>query len=218
MNESFKKWVNTSGRASRFEFIILTIISLVALILITSLFIELFQAFSKEQAQQLYSRNYVEHSIYTAIIELSATGRLDVTANSLYQDIESVTLPNLIKAALTYLLFLPFAIVWIAGAVRRLHDIGIFGWWILLILTPIWLFFDNWVVIFPLLFLFFKKGQDFHNKYGAPPNNPNAPIPLEMPKESEKLAKFESDVLKVVDNIKLILKPYWDLLLSKIKK
>lgn len=51
MNESFKKWVNTSGRASRFEFIILTIISLVALILITSLFIELFQAFSKEQAQ-----------------------------------------------------------------------------------------------------------------------------------------------------------------------
>lgn len=73
MNESFKKWVNTSGRASRFEFIILTIISLVALILITSLFIELFQAFSKEQAQQLYSRNYVEHSIYTAIIELSAT-------------------------------------------------------------------------------------------------------------------------------------------------
>ena len=39
MNGSFKKWVNTSGRASRFEFIILTIISLVALILITSLFI-----------------------------------------------------------------------------------------------------------------------------------------------------------------------------------
>ena len=91
-----------------------------------------------------------------------------------------------------------------------MHDIGIFGWWILLILTPIWLFFDNWVVIFPLLLLFFKKGQDFHNKYGAPPNNPNAPIPLEMQKESEKLAKFESDVLKVANNIKLILKPYWD--------
>ncbi|AWW34583.1 hypothetical protein CT138_06840 [Mannheimia varigena] len=218
MKKSFKKWISTSGRANRSEFIIISVISLIAFVLITALFMRIFQGFHDEHIQNFYTRDYVEKSIYSAIIELSATGTLDKTANTLYQDFEGSTVQNMIRASFTYLLFLPFVICSIAGAVRRLHDIGIFGWWILLILTPIWLFFDNWVVIFPLLFLFFKKGQDFHNKYGAPPNNPNAPIPLEMPKESEKLAKFESDVLKVVDNIKLILKPYWDLLLSKIKK
>ncbi|QIM66023.1 hypothetical protein A4G16_00855 [Mannheimia granulomatis] len=218
MKKSFKKWISTSGRANRSEFIIISVISLIAFVLITALFMRIFQSFHDEHIQNFYTRDYVEKSIYFAIIELSATGTLDKTANTLYQDLEGSTFQNMIRASFTYLLFLPFVICWIAGAVRRLHDIGTFGWWVLFILAPIWLFFDNWVIMIPLLFLFFKKGQDFHNKYGPPPHNPNTPITLEMPKESEKLAKFESNVLKVVDNIKLILKPYWDLLLSKIKK
>ena len=68
------------------------------------------------------------------------------------------------------------------------------------------------------LFLFFKDGQRFYNKYGTDPKNPDAPIPLEMPKQSENLTNFENKVLELVEKVKIFLQPYWLKILAKIKK
>ncbi|MDO4431115.1 MAG: hypothetical protein Q4B95_07485 [Lonepinella koalarum] len=83
---------------------------------------------------------------------------------------------------------------------------------------PVYLFFDNWILIAPLLFLFFKNGQPFYNKYGSDPKNPNAPIPLEMPKESARLMKFEAQVLDIVEKVKTFLQPYVQQIMNKLKK
>lgn len=45
--------------------------------------------------------------------------------------------------------------------IRRLHDINVSGWWILLILVPL-------ANIIGPLFLFFKKGTEGSNRYGTP--------------------------------------------------
>lgn len=57
--------------------------------------------------------------------------------------------------------FIPF----LAVSVRRLHDIGKSGWWILLSFIPI-------ANIIYIIFLA-TKGNPFHNKYGPPPDEIN---------------------------------------------
>ena len=218
MNKSFKKWINSSGRASRLEFFIITVISITALFLITLLCAMIFKSLWGNHVNSTYTREYAESAISSAIFEYLRTGSAYGTANALAQDYQTGLLENGIIAAFSYLLFLPFAIVWITGAIRRLHDIGTFGWWIVIVLAPIWLFFDNWILIAPLLFLFFKDGQRFYNKYVPDPKNPNAPVPLEMPKESEKLVQFEIRVLEIVEKIKAFLHPYIQLIMNKFKK
>lgn len=218
MNKSFKRWVSISGRASRLEFFIITVISITALFLITLLCLMIFDALWGDHVNNTYTREYAEYAIGSAIAEYLTTGSAYGTVNVLAQDYQTSLLENGIIAAFSYILFLPFAIVWITGAVRRLHDIGTFGWWIVIVLIPIWLFFDNWILIAPLLFLFFKDGQRFYNKYGSDPKNPNAPIPLEMPKESEKLVQFETRVLEIVEKVKVFLHPYIQQIMSKFKK
>lgn len=64
---------------------------------------------------------------------------------------------------LSYIAF--FALPTIGIQVRRLHDIGKSGWWILLLAIPIIGFF--------LYYLYAKKGDPFINKYGAPNNHIN---------------------------------------------
>ena len=54
--------------------------------------------------------------------------------------------------------FLP----WLAVAVRRLHDIGFRGWWVLLPLTVI-----GWI---PLLVMLCWRGSQGENRFGPPPS------------------------------------------------
>ena len=57
-------------------------------------------------------------------------------------------------------LFLPS----LAVAIRRLHDIGRTGWWMLLVFIPIL----GWIV---LLFFYCTKSQETHNKWGPEPQH-----------------------------------------------
>ena len=50
----------------------------------------------------------------------------------------------------------------IAVGVRRLHDLGRSGWWLLIILIPL-------IGILILLFFFVQKGTDGPNEHGADP-------------------------------------------------
>lgn len=61
----------------------------------------------------------------------------------------------------TLLYFIGTFIPFLAVSVRRLHDIGKSGWWILLSFVPI----GNIIYIILLA----TKGSSFHNKYGPPP-------------------------------------------------
>ena len=159
--------------------------------------------------------------LQAGLSEWLQTGSVNGTmagVNQYAKNYENESIKHMMLSSLSFILFLPFAVMWIAGAVRRLHDIGTFGWWVFIVLVPIYLFLPNWLIIAPLLFLFFKDGQRFYNKYGTDPKNPDAPIPLEMPKQSENLANFENKVLELVEKAKIFLQPYWLKILAKIKK
>jgi uncharacterized membrane protein YhaH (DUF805 family) len=52
-----------------------------------------------------------------------------------------------------------------ALALRRLHDIGKKGWWILLALIPV----VNFIGMFVLLYFFVKDSQPGSNEYGPNP-------------------------------------------------
>lgn len=219
MNKLLKKWFwNVSGRASRLEFFIIMLIAMTALFLVVTLSIKIFEFLWSEHANNFYTKQYVESATASLMYEYFITGNVDNTSNTLAQDYQSGISENMFLPTLCYLLFILFAVLLITGAVRRLHDIGTFGWWVLIVVAPIWLFFDKWIIIAPLLFLFFKDGQRFYNKYGPDPKNPNMPIPLELPKTSERLSKFESDFLKIVENVRILLKPYLDSIVKKFKK
>lgn len=68
---------------------------------------------------------------------------------------------------------IPFASV----CVRRWHDIGLSGWWLLLLVITMfgWMFYVNldpllkFLPFFLLYFSFFIKGEKFKNKYGDMP-------------------------------------------------
>ncbi len=62
---------------------------------------------------------------------------------------------------LTLLVSLALFLPGLAVTVRRLHDTGHSGWWILIILIPL----IGWVV---LIYWMIKKGEEGTNKYGGP--------------------------------------------------
>lgn len=225
ISDLIKNWYKFSGRSSRLEFFIISLMGVFALILTFFLAVKVFELFfgdyQKAFHQQVSSAEYVNAVLNSAFREWLDAGSIDQTNNavkSYYQDYENNTIQQLFLSSLSFIFFLPFAIAWIAGAVRRLHDIGTFGWWVFIVLIPIYLFLDNWLIIAPLLFLFFKEGQPFYNKYGPDPKNPTAPIPLEIPKGSKKLEKFEAETLKIVENVKIFLQPYFQQIMNKFKK
>ena len=225
ISELIKNWRSVSGRASRLEFVVITIISILALIATFFLAVKVFEVFfgdfHRAFHHQISSGEYTDTVLQAGLNEWLQTGSITRTAdgvNRYNQYYENETLKHLLLSSLSFILFLPFAVMWIAGSVRRLHDIGAFGWWVFIVLVPIYLFLPNWLIIVPLLFLFFKDGQKFYNKYGADPKNPDAPMPLEMPKQSEELVNFENKVLEVVEKVKLFIQPYLLKILAKIKK
>ena len=55
----------------------------------------------------------------------------------------------------------------LALAIRRLHDIGKSGWWILMGIIPI----VNFIGVFVLLYFFIKDSQPGENQYGSNINN-----------------------------------------------
>ena len=63
---------------------------------------------------------------------------------------------QIINGIVTIGLFIPS----LSLAVRRLHDTGKTGWWLLLYFTILG--------IFVLLYWYYKKGSDQHNEYGDP--------------------------------------------------
>lgn len=225
ISDLIKNWSKFSGRASRLEFFIISLIGIFALILTFFLAVKVFELFfgdyQKAFHQQVSSAEYANTVLNSAFREWLYTGSIDQTSSAVeshYQDYTNNTIQQIFLSSLSFIFFLPFAIAWIAGAVRRLHDIGTFGWWVFIVLVPVYLFFDNWILIAPLLFLFFKDGQCFYNKYGPDPKNPNAPIPLEMPKESARLMKFEAQVLDIVEKVKTFLQPYVQQIKNKFRK
>lgn len=225
ISELIKNWRSVSGRASRIEFVVITVISLLALIATFFLAVKVFEIFfgdfHRAFHQQLSSGEYANTVFQAGLNEWLQTGSINRTAEGMNQYAkyyEDESLKHVLLSSLSFILFLPFLVMWIAGAVRRLHDIGTFGWWVFIVLVPIYLFLPNWLIIAPLLFLFFKDGQRFYNKYGADPKNPDAPIPLEMPKQSENLIHFESKVLNIVEKVKTFLQPHLQKILTKIKK
>ncbi len=94
-------------------------------------------------------------------------------------DLKSFILPLFARVSvvcsslLALVVLIPFASV----CVRRWHDIGLSGWWLLLLVITMfgWMFYVN---LYPLLKLslfilfldsFFIKGEKFKNKYGDMP-------------------------------------------------
>ena len=65
---------------------------------------------------------------------------------------------------LPFVSFLPIVLLMPAAIVRRLHDSGRTGWWILTSLVPF-----GFLVLFALLLI---PGQSGENQYGAPERNP----------------------------------------------
>ena len=225
ISELIKNWRSVSGRASRIEFVVITTISILALIATFFLAVKVFEIFfgdfHRAFHHQISSGEYMDAVLQAGLSEWLQTGSVNGTmagVNQYAKNYENESIKHMMLSSLSFILFLPFAVMWIAGAVRRLHDIGTFGWWVFIVLVPIYLFLPNWLIIAPLLFLFFKDGQRFYNKYGTDPKNPDAPIPLEMPKRSENLADFENKVLGLVEKVKIFLQLYWLKILAKIKK
>lgn len=162
ISELFKNWRNFSGRASRLEFFVISLLGVLAFICTFFLAVKVFEIFfgdyQKAFHYQISSDEYARSVLGSALSELLTTGDVKQTTyaiKSQYQEYENNTLQQMFLSSLSFIFFLPFAIAWIAGAVRRLHDIGTFGWWVFIVLVPVYLFLDNWILIAPLLFLFF---------------------------------------------------------------
>lgn len=224
ITDLFKNWKNFSGRAGRLEFLLINLICVVVLFLTTLLSIKVFEIFFGDYHQNFHyyinSNEYKETVLQSALIEMFQTGSINQTTNAIsqiYHNYENETLKHFILSSLSFILFLPFLVMLVTGSIRRLHDIGTFGWWVLIVACPIYLFLDSWILIAPLLFLFFKDGQSFYNKYGPDPKNPNAPIPLELPQGSDNLMKFETKVLNMIESIKVLLKSYITKIMNKLK-
>lgn len=71
-------------------------------------------------------------------------------------------LSSLLSTPVTLLLWLVYIIQMVQLHVKRLHDIGMQGWWLLLILIPL-------VNILFVLYLALKAGDNGKNKFGANP-------------------------------------------------
>ena len=63
--------------------------------------------------------------------------------------------------------FLALLLPTVSVSVRRLHDIGKSGWWILLAIIPI----VNFIGIFVILVLTLMEGEEHPNQYGNVPTN-----------------------------------------------
>ncbi|MDO4431114.1 MAG: DUF805 domain-containing protein [Lonepinella koalarum] len=134
ISDLIKNWSKFSGRASRLEFFIISLMGILALILTFFLAVKVFELFFGDYQnafhQQVSSAEYANAVLNSAFREWLDTGSIDQTNNavkSYYQDYENNTIQQIFLSSLSFIFFLPFAIAWIAGAVRRLHDIGTFG-------------------------------------------------------------------------------------------
>ena len=63
--------------------------------------------------------------------------------------------------------FLALLLPTVSVSVRRLHDIGKSGWWILLAIIPI----VNFIGIFVIIVFTIMEGEEQHNQYGNVPTN-----------------------------------------------
>lgn len=73
-------------------------------------------------------------------------------------DLESMTGPQM---TVTCLLLVAFVWISLAAAIRRCHDLGWSGWWVLLAMVPLASFIQG-------LWLLCAPGDEGENEYGAP--------------------------------------------------
>jgi len=126
------------------------------------------------------SRN--EYWYYTIFYNLSLTlSQLLLFTLGRHLPIVELLYANL---GLTVFFFLGFLLPNLSVFVRRLHDVGRSGWWLLLAITIIG--------AIPLLYWIFQKGSDAENQFGPPPSSycalsifPGAPVQF---REAVKLA------------------------------
>lgn len=64
----------------------------------------------------------------------------------------------LLSEAIGWILFIP----WVSVSVRRLHDIGKSGWWLLIIFVPL-------LGVLTLIYWFIKRSQPGENRFGPQP-------------------------------------------------
>ena len=121
--ETFLRWKDYSGRATRSEFWMYVLWSYIAVI-----------------------GGFIA---FTAIVSLTGS-----PPNGLV---------HIVSATLFVLLLLAATLAHLAVAVRRLHDIGMSGWWLLLSLVPI--------VSLGILICFFIDSQIGTNRFGPNPKS-----------------------------------------------
>ena len=87
-----------------------------------------------------------------------------ITLNFVVKFIGGMIPGQMIGAILSLVVMLALLLPTIAVSIRRLHDIGKSGWWILVSLIPI-------IGVFYLLFLMTKAGQPEANQWGPNPKS-----------------------------------------------
>ena len=80
-------------------------------------------------------------------------------------------LPMMGAFSATYILYLPFIILGYLLAIRRLHDLDLSAFFILLSFVPV-------VSFFFALYIIFKKGTEGPNSYGPDPLSTEGEIPV----------------------------------------
>lgn len=100
---------------------------------------------------------YFLHTILDVVFILGI-----IFAAALLSEALGIDLNENAMAAVLFFIVIFGGIVEFCATVRRLHDINMSGWYLLLSMIPI-------VNIFLGLMLLFKQGDDSTNNYGPPP-------------------------------------------------
>jgi len=133
-----QRYAQFDGRASRSEFWYYTLFYIIGSILVG--FVD-----------SLFGTSYT----YEMATNTMATGNTEVAAAAFTQSI------GYLSAIYSLGLLIPsFAV-----SIRRLHDIGKSGWWLLLGMIP----FVNFIGIFVLLYFYVQDSQPGENAYGENP-------------------------------------------------
>lgn len=144
----FQQWCSFNGRTSRPEFYAMLSLLLLAYLLPA---VTIFASSMSEQ----------EQSLYAAVLSLNREA-----------DTKGLVLLWIMKTWQSLVILMTLAL-----GCRRLHDIGLSGWWQILLLFCISIndiSYSPFFVLFPLA-VWIMPTQDFPNKYGEVPS-PGAPV------------------------------------------
>ena len=123
-----------------------------------------FQGSTNRVAAAAYATSYL-FGLFACVLLIGTYGARLVYIDGMSEaEIGLRTAPYSISALVAGILWLVAAVV--PAFVRRLHDIGLSGWW-LAIMAP---------ALLPLLLLLCWRGSELDNRFGAKPASSYAPI------------------------------------------